>query len=113
MHGRRDHVPAKGGRVTLRQCYLRYDQGWTIAPGDRSCVFVPGVARPMRLWSNERAVLAVRAANTFGDTMEFLRKVRDELVTMDAEQRAELAEYATRLHAEAIRQATKAHADSR
>lgn len=85
---------------------LRYDQGWRVASGDPTLVIVPGVARPMRMWSNERAVLACRSANTFGDVMEFLRKVRDEVGrTADPARLLELASMADQLHSECVRQA--------
>lgn len=84
-----------GEEPRAHRVMLTYSQKWSIAPGDPTRVVVPHVAKPMQTGSADRARLIVRAGNCHGDFMAFLRKVRDNVRTMErVEDRADLAELA-------------------
>lgn len=40
---------------------------WRVAPGDPTCVFVPGVAKPINCGSQKAAALIVTAVNAYGN----------------------------------------------
>jgi hypothetical protein len=72
---------------------------WKIGAGDPTVIFFPGVARPAKMGSADRAQQACRAANNFADVLRFLRFVREH-ATDPQYTRLEFAERAQQLHAQ-------------
>src|ERR1700760_4312275 len=50
-------------------------QVWRIAPGDPTCVFAPGVAKPIKCGSQKAATLIVEAVNAYCRACKGTRRI--------------------------------------